>query len=223
MDGNPRAIDRISGLVTETDFGTFGLGKLFAALVMLHDSGHPICDPVVLIPKLESLGVPQEVRTPAFIANLFDEGVIGHERYYADQIRKMSVKRQQLILAGALQARAVDPKSQPADDAEWMIERLQSLASGHDVSSISIYDAGCRALDELNEAARSASPRGVMSGLQSMDDRHGAWKAGDLIILAARPGVGKTSLALRIKEYPRQQRPLGSFIEHRDHCSFYFE
>jgi replicative DNA helicase len=196
---DPRAIDRAASRIVGSDFFDPDYGQCFTALTLLRDGGKPTGDPPILLARLKDMGVSQEIANPVFLTRLLSEGgIVGHETYYADQIKKLSQLRRQQQLARELLNRAGDPMNDPADNAEWMSAQLDSLASEQASSAITIHAAGVNAIEQIEAAAKRKGQRGVLTGLQHMDECHGGWMPGNLIILAARPGVGKTAMAEQI-------------------------
>lgn len=65
----------------------------------------------------------------------------------------------------------------------------------------------------INEVLDGKKPTGLMSGLENLDELTGGWQPGNLIIIAARPGMGKTAMALQLAKYPaiENNKPVAVF------------
>lgn len=88
------------------------------------------------------------------------------------------------------------------------LDRLvQSLESSEDGCFVDIGDCCVDLLKQIEEQSQSETVPGYFSGLPDLDEITGGFQAGDLIILAARPSMGKTALALNIGQFIAENYP----------------
>lgn len=112
---------------------------------------------------------------------------------YAEAIRKASIARQAKSIAVAL-AQDVDGDTPTAIDEA--IRQLLGLTSASTDYACHVLDAMTAAIDEI-EASQGKLP-GIPSGMRDLDDCLGGFHNGDLIVIPARPAMGKTAFALNI-------------------------
>ena len=193
---DPGQCDLVAAEVTSHDFADTGLGSLFDALTNLYAAGIPIGEARVMIPELARAGVPEAVRTPAFIGKLFTSTTAGHARFYALECRRASQLRSLEAIGRTLVSKARDAKADPDKLAQWLDANLSGL--GHDQGD------QCRSIGEVaaDHVAELKKPqmrgRVVMTGIRSVDEIVGGFAGGELVILAVRTSIGKTALAMQV-------------------------
>jgi len=206
---DPSQLNKLADTVCAEDFGDPDLAALFDALQTLHDAGFPVNDARVLVPELKRLNVPRPVTEPAFIASLIADGGVHayHATYYGQQVRRSAVLRRQQTVGRELLARTANPGADPADIAAWLDSQFSAIGQRVAHPPRQMDAIADEIIEELkNPDLRS---RGVMTGLPSHDEAAGGWMPGELVILAARPGIGKTSLGVQIAFHnAMRQRPV---------------
>lgn len=203
--------------IVGTDFGDADLGTLWNALRTIHDAGLPIGDPKILLPELKRLSVHESVRTPGFIGRLLVDGraEAAHATFYAQQVARAAVLRRQALLAHEWLTRVADPAADPQEIERWLDAQL-STAGGRTTDPA--RDIGEVAADIIAEIKSGTCGKPTMTGFADLDASAGGWQAGELVIMAARPGVGKTSFALQVAAHnaERERRVLFVSLEMRD-------
>lgn len=212
---DPSRLDAVD--IQGGDFADSDLGGLFEALRTIHEAGLPIGDPRVLILELERHNIDESVRTSAFIGRLLTEGRAesAHATYYAQQVARAATLRRQHLLAGEWLGRLTDPAADPQAIASWLDSQLQAAGAR---AGEPARDVGDVAADILADIELGMCGKPTMTGFPALDDSAGGWMPGELVILAARPGVGKTSFALQVAEHnaARGRRVLFVSLEMRD-------
>ncbi len=196
---SPNLIDEVAGDLSGADFADADLGKLFEALAIAREAGIPITDVNVLVSELRQQRVPASVSSTAFLARLVTDAVAANAPHYATIIKNGSLKRQWCAIGHELVRRAADRSTTPNGIAEWAESRIATVGfqGGTKVRMIgSIADEIIADLRTTREQQRI-----LMTGIESLDTTVGGWHGGEMIVLAARPGMGKTALALQIAEY----------------------
>ena len=216
---DPAQMDVIGEIIGPSDFHDPDLGQLWDCLEAIHGSGHPINDTRVLIPELRMLGAPGPVSTVAFLGKLLTDGPAysAHAVFYAKAIRRLAKLRgQQGLLYRALDrvtARDADPDA----IAEWVDARILDTNSE---SVTQVRSAGDIAKDVITELRTPTTRTGkpIYTGIADIDKDLGGWHPGELVILAARPGNGKTAMAAQIGVYNarREHTVLFVSLEMRD-------
>ncbi len=182
--------------------------KIYRALEELVESGTAL-DVVTLRAALERSGRLEEVGGPAYLADLL-EGVprSANVEHYARIVREKEVLRgliraAQSILGSALAARG--RLDELLDDAERAILHVaeERLRTGFIPLSVTA-EQSLKAIEELTR--RQELITGVATGFPELDEMTAGLQPGDLIIIAARPSMGKTALALNIASHAALSR-----------------
>lgn len=201
---DPSELDRVSGQVSQRDFLDDQLGRLYSVLVDRHDAGLPINDPVLLLDSAKQIfGEPAS----ATLGELFErEPTAAHARFYAEKVVEASKLRRLEQIALGIIDRCQD-QSQTSQDIEGFVDcQLESIGCETAKATTNIHQAGLGLIAELETPSNR---RPVFSGIESVDCIAGGLLAGELGIIAARPGNGKTSFAMQIaKRLAEQNRPV---------------
>jgi replicative DNA helicase len=186
--------------VSAIDFCDSALGSVFAALCVLHDAHLPIGDLTWLPGELARMDVPTDVRSPAALFKCSQAAVhAGHCLFYAEQIARASKRRGLKLLAVELDEDASDPTGDPEEILRRHESKIARLSHHQPLSARTVGELAADVLTELDQPR--AKGGGVMSGLPKLDEAIGPIMPGELAIVAARTGCGKTSLATQWAEH----------------------
>jgi replicative DNA helicase len=173
---------------------------LYSAMMALHERETAI-DWVTLTAELKKRGLLEAIGGPGFLAELADAipsaANIGH---YIDRVRDKSLRRQAIGTANEIAAAAYEDNTDIADFIDSAEQRMFSLGERlthtgwHDMRSLVL--AGLSRIETLYE--RKEAITGVPSGFRELDLLTAGFQPTDLIIVAGRPAMGKTSLALNV-------------------------
>lgn len=200
---DPTQITAIGSDVSAADFRDTDLGRLYEALVTLHEAGVPIGDVTLLVPKLRAMGLSEASCSAYHLAHL-TQGTFGHHaRYYAQEVRKASRLRQYERTARELAEYATAENADPDQIAGWLdcVARSSPARSTH---CRHIGDITADILADLRQPQDHQRP--VMTGCIDLDETMGGFCPGELVILAARTGQGKTALATQWGMYAAAHR-----------------
>jgi replicative DNA helicase len=177
--------------------------KIYEAILKLTDSNR-VANPVTLRPLFESDESIKELGGPAYLAQLTGSGaaVIG-ARDFAQQIYDLALLRALIGVGRDLVEGALDTSEDVAPLAQ--IERAESALysvaeeGGAEGRAKSFSDATKEALEMAERALNSGGHlSGITTGLESLNGKIGGLHKSDLIIVAGRPGMGKSSLGTNI-------------------------
>ena len=178
-------------------------GRIFAAIRTLRGSDM-LATPVTLRPMFEADEGMKELGGPAYLAGLTGSGagLIG-ARQFAQQIYDLAMLRALVSVGRTLVDRAMDTSEEvnPRGQIEQAEEELFKVAAdgGAESSVKSFAQATTMAVKMAERALNSGGNlSGVTTGLDSLNAKIGGLHHSDLMILAGRPGMGKTSLATNI-------------------------
>ena len=174
--------------------------KIFEAMQELNGRGTPI-DQLSLADRLRSRGDLEAIGGKAYIVELGNNMyALANWSHHADIVKRESMLRSLIGAAVRITALGYDAP----DDLDEVVETSEKLLL--DVTNRRV-ETNFKKLDslvvetfnELQELANTKSKdRGVRTGFKELDDLFGGLRGGDLVILAARPAVGKTAFALNI-------------------------
>lgn len=187
-------MDEVMGLIGPGDFLNPSAGRLFAVLTDLHQSRAPFDGPTIQgLSRIPSL---QPDWTAGQLARLILESVSGSgAKHHASEVRKASMLRTQQRIASDFVRRSEDPLADPNDVATWLEGQLIKLRMADTRQPETIGQVTRRVLDSLEP--NGAGPIKAFTGVYPIDERTSGMCGGELIILAARTGCGKSSLALQ--------------------------
>ena len=201
-----RAWDKIADVIGETDFYRHDHRIIFAAIGELAERSSP-CDAVTLSEHLEQCGKLAEIGGLAYLGALVaDTPSASNIRAYAEIVRERSMLRQLVLVGADITESAYETGGRSAtqlvDEAEQRVfeiaEQGSRIGSGF-VQLKTILPATIDRLDVLHNTEGDVT--GVPSGFVELDKRTAGMQKGDLIIIAGRPSMGKTTLAINIAEH----------------------
>jgi replicative DNA helicase len=200
------AWDRIADLLVDADFYRYEHRTIFAAIASLVNASRP-ADVITVYEQLQSLGKADEVGGLAYLNGLaqFVPGA-GNIRRYAEIVRERAILRKLVTASDEIATNAFNPKGRPVaqilDEAEQKIFHIGEEGSRMKQGFQAMPQLVVQLLDRVQEMADNpADITGVPTGFYDFDRMTSGMQAGDLIVLAARPSMGKTALAINIAEH----------------------
>ena len=197
---DPDAIIKIASFLTPDDFYREKSGWIYQAILDLHERREP-ADFVTLVDELERRNQIQQIGGTAYITSLINSVPTAvHVEHYAHIVERTAILRRLISTAGQIAALAYEESEdvdEVVDRAEQLIFNVSEQRIRHDLTPVRQVMHGV--VDRLDYLHRHRGELlGVPSGFSQLDKLLGGFQKSDLIILAARPSVGKTSLALNI-------------------------
>ncbi|MCH5342339.1 MAG: replicative DNA helicase [Acetatifactor sp.] len=197
------AIVIASELITGEDFYNRQYGILFETMVELNDEGNPV-DLVTLQNRLREKDVPPEVSSLEFVRDLITAvPTSANIKYYANIVAEKATLRRLIRLNEEIANTCYAGKESLEyilDDTEKKVFQLVQKRTTDDF--VPIRQVVMNALDRIETAAKNkGSVTGVPTGFIDLDYRTAGMQPSDLILIAARPSMGKTALALNIAQY----------------------
>jgi replicative DNA helicase len=178
-------------------------GRIYEQILRLLDK-NMIASPVTLRPLFEADEEMKELGGPAYLAQLTGSGaaIIG-ARDFAEQVYDLALLRALVGVGREMVERALDtsdevePKAQ-IEEAETALYRVAEEGGGE--SSVKSFAQAATLAVKMAEKALNAGGglSGITTGLESLNAKTGGLHHSDLVILAGRPGMGKSSLATNI-------------------------
>ncbi len=198
IDAN--TIVKIADILNAEDFYKSNHGLIYSCMRELYSSSEPI-DILSLTSKLEEKGKLEAVGGRAYVAGLANSvGTASNVVYYAELIQRKSTLRRLIAAASEIGELGYDEDEQIdklLDEAEQKLFNVSQKFLKQAFQPIdTLLNEAFDRIDELHK--QSGKLRGLATGFTELDNLLAGLQKSDLIILAARPSVGKTSLALDI-------------------------
>ncbi|MEP6738953.1 MAG: replicative DNA helicase [Caldimonas sp.] len=201
------AWDRVGDLLGDSDFYRYEHRLIYGAVSALVNATRP-ADVITVFEQLQSLGKAEECGGLVYL-NALAQSVpsAANIRRYAEIVRERSVLRKLVAASDEIATSAFNPQGRPVaqilDDAEGRIFRIGEEGSKSRQSFQSMDALVVQLIDRVNELHENGAEEvtGVRTGFYDLDRLTAGLQAGDLIVLAARPSMGKTALALNIAEH----------------------
>jgi replicative DNA helicase len=202
------AWDRIGDLVRADDFYRADHRLIFECIAKLIDAAKP-ADVVTVFEALQSLGRADEVGGLAYLNTLAHETPsAANIRRYAEIVRDRAILRHLVTVSDDIATKALNPAGketrQILDEAESQIFQIGEQGSRTSTGFQDFHTVLARVVekvDDLYQTPNASDVTGVPSGFTDLDQKTAGMHAGDLLIVAGRPSMGKTSLALNIAEH----------------------
>jgi replicative DNA helicase len=211
----PEALHDVSDTVRAESFYAEKHRTIFETMRELSDRGEPI-DLLTLSERLQSKGLLERCGGRAYIAELTSAApAAGNFNHYAELVVRKHLMRALINASNEIAEAAYDESQDTAvvlDQAEKMIYAIGNASATHKFVQIGEKLENAWERIEAN-SGRDGAIRGVPTGYPDLDNLLSGLHKSDLIILAARPSVGKTSLALDIARNAavRHNIPVGIF------------
>ena len=201
------AWDRAGDLLTEGDFYRFEHRTIFGAIGTLISASKP-ADVITVFEQLQSLGRAEDCGGLAYL-NALAQSVpsAANLRRYAEIVRERSILRRLIATSDDIATQAFNPQGRPVaqilDEAESKIFKIGEEGQRTKQGFQSMEHLVMQLIDRVTELAENGAQdvTGVRTGFYDLDRMTAGLQGGDLIILAARPSMGKTAFALNIAEH----------------------
>ncbi|MBL8324119.1 MAG: replicative DNA helicase [Rubrivivax sp.] len=201
------AWDRAADLLTESDFYRFEHRLIFGAIAALVQAGKP-ADVITVFERLQAAGKAEDCGGLAYL-NALAQSVpsAANMRRYAEIVRERAILRKLIAASDEIATSAFNPAGravpQVLDEAEAKILKIGEEGSRSRQGFQSIDKLVIALLDRVNELHDNGAEdvTGVRTGYFDLDRLTAGLQKGDLIVLAARPSMGKTAFVLNIAEH----------------------
>lgn len=208
------AWDKVNSKVCEADFYRTEHRTLFRAVTELVKRGQPF-DVVTLLDNLKSNDSLDDAGGEAYLFELANNTPsIANVTAYADIVREKSVQRQLISIAGEIADSAYNPAGREVPELLDLAEtKVFAIAeqTGTDDGPESIKSILVRAVEKIDALYHSGDAiTGLATGLSELDEMTSGLQPSDLVIVAGRPSMGKTTLVMNMAEHAaiKGQKPV---------------
>ena len=199
---DPRLCDDVALLLRPEEFYSPGFRRLYELMLDMHNAGKRI-DVTLLIDRLKSLGEYESLGGTDFLVDVVESvPTAANAVWYARIIRDKAIVRDLIHASTEILRDSYDQSVEPREllaQAEAKVFGILEQKGTGDVHGMAdvLTEAMARIDDRIN---RGGGIGGISTGLRDLDAQLGGFHDSELIILAARPSMGKTALALTISE-----------------------
>ncbi len=198
---DPRMIDEVLPILKPEDFYTEAHQILFQRIAKLHEERGRV-DRTLLLEALRSESQLEAVGGIAYIGELLESTpVAAHAVYYAGIVRSKATLRSMIHASTEILRDAYDPSQEPQELLAKAEEKIFAIGDERSNDSVATVDSLLQEAFDMFETRREGGATGVATGYKDLDKMCGGFHPSELLILAARPGVGKTALALNIVDH----------------------
>lgn len=199
---NPEVANELSLVLRGDDFYEDAHRILFSTMIDMHDTGRKI-DVTLLVNELKSAGQYDLIGGAAYLAQLANSVPnAAHAVYYGQIVRTKATLRRLIDASTSILNDAYEESydvKELVSQAEQKIFQIQDERNANSAASVSdVLKAAMKRIDMRMQGEQLAS--GVMTHFTDFDQMTGGLHNGELIILAARPSMGKTAFAMNIAE-----------------------
>ncbi len=192
------AVHTVVDILTMEAFYNNAHGKIFKAILDLSLDHKPI-DIHTVDQQLKINGDIDEVGGPFYLAQLTNKvASTAHLEYHSRIIAQKFIQRELIKVGSDIQRRAFEEAEDVSDMLDQAEQDLFQIAEGNIKKEVSRVDAVLReAMIQIEEAGKNPEGlSGVPSGFTELDRMTNGWQKSDLLIIAARPAMGKTAFVL---------------------------
>lgn len=197
------AILKASGMLTGDDFYNRQYGILFESIMELHDAGSSV-DPVTLQDKLKEKDVPPEVSSMEFVREIMDTlPTSANIEDYAKIVAAKATLRRLIRLNEEIANTCYAGRESLDYILDYTEKKVFQLVQKRNVEDfVPVRQIVMNAMDKIEMAARNkGNVTGIPTGFIDLDYRTAGMQPSDLILVAARPSMGKTAFELNLAQY----------------------
>jgi replicative DNA helicase len=196
--------DDVAERVVADDFYTRPHRHIFTEMARLQESGSPI-DLITLAESLERQGQLDSVGGFAYLAELSkNTPSAANISAYADIVRERAVVREMISVANEIAEAGFDPQGRTSEDlldlAESRVFKIAESRANKDEGPKNIADVLDATVARIEQLFQQPHDGGVNTGYDDLNKKTAGLQPSDLIIVAARPSMGKTTFAMNLVE-----------------------
>ena len=202
------AYEKISDLVSEADFYRDEHRRIFRAIQRMQERGKP-ADVVTVAESLDTTGETEHTGGLAYLGELAaNTPSAANIRRYGEIVRERAILRQLVTAGDEIASSALNPLGREPktllDEAEAKVFAIAESGMRHQTGFQHINPLLTQVVERIQELHDRDNPSditGIPSGYHDLDKMTSGLQPGDLIIVAGRPSMGKTSFSLNIAEH----------------------
>ena len=210
MIDDGEVIPEISAMLKPSDFYRPEHQLIYSAILAVSDKDLTFA-PLMVEKELDKRGDLAKV-TRQYLYGLIDyEYTTLRAKYYADEIKRLLALRTLVELGKKLITEASDDINSPEELAAFADQKITSTVQKGVKDIEHVQPIAVRLVEEISRRQKQGGLQGISTGFRYLDRVTGGLKKSDLIILAARPSMGKTALALNIAAEAARKNTVAMF------------
>lgn len=209
------AIFRVADILSSKDFYAPANEKIFETIIELYEKGQPI-DILTLTNRLKDKNLLQDVGGSGYLAELTNQvATAAHIAHHARVVKEKKVLRDLIVASAEITEDAFEPSNEVEELLDTIEQKILSI------SQKSLPKNFVHISQELKEAyerieklhEQKGALRGIPTGFKGLDNILSGLQKSDLVVMGARPSLGKTALALDIARHAavKAKVPVGIF------------
>lgn len=206
------AIEDVISILNPNCFYKEQHNKIFSIILKLYNDSKPI-DILTVTQSLMETNELMDVGGPAYLTNLTDRIASGaHIQFHAQIVQQKFIKREMIRIATEISNRGFDDSVDIADLIDYSQTEINKLATGS-VKRMGDYigEIGKKRLKQLEELSKKEVKITGVQSFEKFNNITGGFQPGNMIILAARPGQGKTRIAQELAKRGSLDKPVAIF------------
>jgi replicative DNA helicase len=208
------SIGLVSEILSPNDFYSDINGIIYDAMLSLYEERKPI-DVVTLAKSLKKIKNGEKVDT-SYLSELVNSvPTAANIEHYANLIKEESTKRSLISAGTKIAEEAFKEQSEISELLDKAESSIFAISQGHDIRGfVAIKESLAESFDRIDELhKKGAGYRGIRTGFTDLDNVLSGMQPSNLLILAARPGQGKTAMVVNIAQNLAvdQKTPVGIF------------
>ncbi|GMO53632.1 MAG: replicative DNA helicase [Termitinemataceae bacterium] len=215
--GDPEAVPIVQKLLCAEDFYAPSHGKIYKSILSLHDEGGQRADILTVCSELAKNGDLEAVGGQAFVSSLTNEVYYtsANVEYHAKIVQDCAFRRAILHVSADLNLKSYDI----SEEAYKLLETAQSyifdlIERKRTVEFKTLHDTIRLLIDSIEERKKNKKEfTGIPSGFRKLDLMTSGFQNGEMIVIGARPSVGKTAIALNMATHIalHEKKPVAFF------------
>ena len=212
---SPEAIADAIEILKPDDFYRSAHSRIFETLRSVYARGEPV-DVVTAVEALKRQGEIEDVGGPLYLRDLIDQvPTPAAASHYAKIVYEAALLRRLIAASADIMELAFGAPEDPVSVADQAEQRIYEVARREDREDVAaLRDLVEQAMADLESIQnRESAYTGLPTGFRDLDTLTSGLQPGNLIIIAARPGIGKSSLAMNVASHVsvRERRPVALF------------
>ncbi len=198
---DPRLCDDIAVELRENDFYSDALRRIYHELLYLHGSASGV-DVMLLVQRLKDTGQLEEVGGEAYLGEVMQAVPIATNAiHYARIVREQAIRRDLIQTSATILNDAFTPTNAVRELVSEAEERIFQISDSRDTNRMQGMNTVINEAFKIINARIAGEADGMPTGFYDLDELLGGLHGSELLILAARPAMGKTAFAMNIAEH----------------------
>ncbi|MBQ6618935.1 MAG: replicative DNA helicase [Thermoguttaceae bacterium] len=197
----PEVCDEMAVIIRPDDFFVPANRIIYRNLLDMNTSSRGI-DLILLVERLREADELEEIGGEAYLAEVMSSvQVVAHARHYAMIVREKAIRRDIIVAASEVLEDGYEPGNSSQELMNRAEQKFFAIGDGRDSNRVQKIDEVMQETLQMIDRRSESGVEGVMTGFADLDKMLFGFHNSELIILAARPSMGKTALALNIADH----------------------